>query len=274
VILRGGSEAIHSNKALAALFGLACASVGLSADVVQLIPTTDRKAIDLLLVKDNEIDLVIPRGGEGLIRAVVEKSRIPVIKHYKGICHVYVSKQADMKIAIPIIINAKVQRPSVCNAMETLLIDKALPLSSKLLIVKALQEKGVTLIGDTALQKISKEIQKATVDDWFAEYLDLRLAVRIVNDVQEAIDHINTYSSHHTDAIITKNKQEADLFVHRVDSASVMVNTSTRFADGGEYGLGAEIGISTDKLHARGPMGVADLTTYKWVVTGNGQIRG
>ncbi|HUI93915.1 MAG TPA: glutamate-5-semialdehyde dehydrogenase [Chitinivibrionales bacterium] len=273
VILRGGSEAFFSNKALAALIARACAGAGLPGDAVQLVPTTDRKAIDMLLTKDNDIDLVIPRGGEGLIRAVVEKSRIPVIKHYKGVCHVYVSRFADMAKALPIVVNAKVQRPGVCNAMETLLLDKALSNPNKLKILSALVEKGVILYGDPAVRRLVPSAKRATRDDWFAEYLDLRLAVRVVDNVGEAISHINAFGSHHTDAIVTDSKEEADQFVRLVDSSSVMVNASTRFSDGGEYGMGAEIGISTDKLHARGPMGVADLTTYKWVVRGNGQIR-
>jgi glutamate-5-semialdehyde dehydrogenase len=273
VILRGGSEAFHSNTALAALFSEACRSSGLASHCVQLVPTTDRKAIDLLLQKENDIDLVIPRGGEGLIRAVVGKSRIPVIKHYKGVCHVYVSSAADMNKALPIVVNAKVQRPSVCNAMETLLLDKNLPDGGKKRILSALAENGVALIGDPASRRLGSSIKRATTEDWQAEYLDLRLAVRVVDGVMEAVSHINTFGSHHTDSIVTESRKEADLFVKLVDSSSVMVNASTRFADGGEYGMGAEIGISTDKLHARGPMGVADLTTYKWIVEGNGQIR-
>ncbi len=273
VILRGGSEAFHTNKALAALFATACVQAGLPAAVVQLVPTTDRKAVDILLQKDQDIDLVIPRGGEGLIRAVVEKSRIPVIKHYKGVCHVFVSRDADMEMAVSIVVNAKVQRPSVCNAMETLLLDAALPDSGKKRILDALIEKGVELHGDAAVRKLVAGVKRATEDDWRAEYLDLRLAVRVVSGVSQAIMHINTFGSHHTDSIVTESAREAQLFVHLVDSASVMVNASTRFSDGGEYGLGAEIGISTDKLHARGPMGLAELTTYKWVVKGNGQIR-
>jgi glutamate-5-semialdehyde dehydrogenase len=274
VILRGGSEAFFSNTALASLIANACESAGLPGDAVQLVPTTDRKAIDFLLKKENDIDLVIPRGGEGLIRAVVEKSRIPVIKHYKGVCHVYVSRFADMAKAIPIVVNAKVQRPGVCNAMETLLLDTLLPDVDKVKILAALVDKGVILYGDPAVRKLVKGARRATREDWFAEYLDLRLAVRVVNGAGEAISHINTYGSRHTDSIVTEANEEADQFVRLVDSSSVMVNASTRFSDGAEYGLGAEIGISTDKLHARGPMGVADLTTYKWVVRGNGQIRG
>jgi glutamate-5-semialdehyde dehydrogenase len=273
VILRGGSEAFRSNTALCALFGEACTACGLSAHMVQIVPTTDRTAVDLLLQKENDIDLVIPRGGEGLIRTVVEKSRIPVIKHYKGVCHVYVSSRADIDKAVSIVVNAKVQRPSVCNAMETLLLDKSLGDESKKRILRALLEKGVTLFGDPASRTLVPGIKRATKADWLAEYLDLRCAVRVVGGVTEAVSHINTFGSHHTDSIVTESKEEAGLFLKLVDSSSVMVNTSTRFSDGGEYGMGAEIGISTDKLHARGPMGVADLTTYKWIVEGNGQIR-
>jgi glutamate-5-semialdehyde dehydrogenase len=273
VILRGGSEAFFSNRALASLIAKACESTGLPGDAVQLVPTTDRKAIDFLLKKENDIDLVIPRGGEGLIRAVVEKSRIPVIKHYKGVCHVYVSRFADMAKAVPIVVNAKVQRPGVCNAMETLLLDTSLSDGNKTKILTALVDKGVILFGDPAVRKLIPGVRRATQADWLAEYLDLRLAVRVVDGVGEAISHINTYGSHHTDSIVTDSKEEADMFLRLVDSSSVMVNASTRFSDGGEYGMGAEIGISTDKLHARGPMGVADLTTYKWIVRGNGQIR-
>jgi len=273
VILRGGSEAFHSNMALARLFCRALAQCGLPKDAVQVVTTTDRAAVDLLLTKENEIDLVIPRGGESLIRAVVEKSRIPVIKHYKGVCHVFVSRYADMKKAVPIVVNAKVQRPGVCNAMETLLLDGGLSRAKRLAIVNALLEKGVTLFGDAAVRSLSPAVKNATEDDWYAEYLDLRLAVRVVKDVREAIAHINTYGSRHTDAIVSEKPAECDEFRLRVDSASVMVNASTRFSDGGEYGMGCEIGISTDKLHSRGPMGVDDLTTYKWIVEGRGQVR-
>jgi glutamate-5-semialdehyde dehydrogenase len=238
------------------------------------VPTTDRKAVDLLLAQEDRIDLVIPRGGEGLIRAVVEKSRIPVIKHYKGVCHVFVSRHATMAMALPIVVNAKVQRPGVCNAMETLLLDKGLPVADRRACLEALLGQGVTLYGDAACRGLCPgKVHPATEDDWRAEYLDLRLAVHVVDGVDEAIRHINTYGTRHTDAIVTGSKAEARTFVERVDSASVMVNASTRFSDGGEYGMGCEIGISTDKLHARGPMGVDDLTTYKWVVEGKGQIR-
>jgi glutamate-5-semialdehyde dehydrogenase len=259
--------------ALVNLFQKAAEVNKLPEGTIQFIPSTDRAAIDHLLTKTEQIDLIIPRGGESLIRTVVEKSRIPVIKHYKGVCHIFVSNKADMSKALPIVINAKVQRPGVCNAMETLLISSKLSVSSRKQIINALIEKGVTLFGDSATRELSKAVQPATEDDWYAEYLDLRCAVKTVNTLEEAIEHINKYGSHHTDAIITEVQKEADRFIQMVDSASVMVNASTRFADGGEYGMGCEIGISTDKLHSRGPMGIDDLTTYKWIVEGSGQIR-
>jgi len=273
VILRGGSEAFYSNCALAALFEKAAAKAGLPGYAVQIIPTTDRKAIEQLLVQDEFIDLVIPRGGESLIRMVVEKSHIPVIKHYKGVCHVYIAPSADIDKAIAIAVNAKVQRPGVCNAMETLILDVGLTLKKRKAIIDALHQNGVVLYGDTESRKLSPKIKRATVEDWKAEYLDLRLAVKTAKNIDDAIEHINKYGSHHTDAIVTGSKKEAALFIRQVDSSSVMVNASTRFSDGGEYGLGCEIGISTDKLHARGPMGVNDLTTYKWIVCGSGQTR-
>ena len=273
VILRGGSEAFNSNRALVSLFSRACGSTGIPRNAIQMIPSTAREAVNALLHCEEYVDLVIPRGGESLICMVVEHSRIPVIKHYKGVCHVYVSSHADMKKALPIVINAKVQRPGVCNAMETLLLDGRLTKRQRIDIVQALLKQGVTLLGDPASRALSPAIKKATEDDWRAEYLDLRCAVRTVRDIAAAIAHINTYGSRHTDAIVTESKKEAALFLRQVDSSSVMVNASTRFSDGGEYGMGCEIGISTDKLHARGPMGIDDLTTYKWIVEGNGQIR-
>jgi glutamate-5-semialdehyde dehydrogenase len=273
VILRGGSEAFATNTALVRLFAKALASASLPKNAIQIVPTTDREAIDLLLKKNEEIDLVIPRGGEALIKTVVEKSYIPVIKHYKGVCHVFVSRHADLAKAASIVVNAKVQRPSVCNAMETLLIDQKIGEAKIKELIGHLQKEGVVIRGDAALKKIYPDIERATIDDWYAEYLDLRLAVRLVDGIDVAIDHINTYGSHHTDAIVTESRKEADLFLRRVDSSSVMINASTRFSDGGEYGLGCEIGISTDRLHARGPMGIEELTTYKWIVEGNGQIR-
>jgi glutamate-5-semialdehyde dehydrogenase len=273
VILRGGSEAFHSNKALVTLFRAACVDAGVPRDAIQMVPVTTRDAIAALLKLDDYVDLIIPRGGEGLIRSVVELSRIPVIKHYKGVCHIYISRHADMNKALSIAVNAKVQRPGVCNAMETLLLDGRLPFAKRQAIVAALLEKGVTFMGDGASRALSPAIGKATVDDWKAEYLDLRCAVRTVRDCDQAISHINTYGSHHTDAIVTESRSEAERFLRQVDSSSVMVNASTRFSDGGEYGLGCEIGISTDKLHARGPMGTEDLATYKWIVEGKGQVR-
>jgi glutamate-5-semialdehyde dehydrogenase len=273
VILRGGSEAFNSNMVLTSLFSKALIKSGLPSEAVQLLPTTDRKAIELMLVKDNQIDLIIPRGGEGLIRMVVEKSRIPVIKHYKGVCHVYISSKADMKKAVRIAENAKIQRPGVCNAIETLLLDSTLPERSRKAVIQSLLDKKVVIYADAATRKLVPGLQKATEDDWRAEYLDLRLAIRTVKNIDQAIEHINTYGSHHTDSIITESRTEAEKFIKLVDSSSVMINTSTRFSDGGEYGMGCEIGISTDKLHARGPMGIEDLTTYKWIVKGNGQIR-
>ena len=274
VILRGGSEAIYSNSALAGLFSKALRKAGLPAKAVQLIPTTDRAAIEILVKQADTVDLIIPRGGESLIRTVVEHSHIPVIKHYKGNCHIYVSRYADMKIALPVVINAKVQRPGVCNAMETVIIDKKLPVKHQKTLVSQLLKNGVALYGDAHIRSLHTGIKKATEKDWYAEYLDLRLAVKSVTTITEAITHINTYGSRHTEAIISTSEKEIDQFLRQVDSSSLMVNTSTRFADGGEYGMGCEIGISTDKLHARGPMGVEDLTTYKWIVRGTGQVRG
>jgi glutamate-5-semialdehyde dehydrogenase len=273
VILRGGSEAFHSNGALCRLFSKSLSDTGLPASALQFIPTTDRAAVELLLQKDAYVDLIIPRGGESLIRTVVEKSRIPVIKHYKGVCHVFVSADADMGKAVPIAVNAKAQRPGVCNAMETLLLDAGLDSQKKKSIIDALINKGVTLFGDEESRKLSDRIGAVDENALYNEYLDLRLSVVTVNGVDGAINHINKYGSRHTDSIVTENAEEAEAFIARVDTASVMVNASTRFADGGEYGMGCEIGISTDKLHSRGPMGVGDLTTYKWVVRGTGQVR-
>jgi len=273
VILRGGSEAFASNSALCGLFSKSLSETGLPASALQFVPTTDRAAVELLLQKDAYVDLIIPRGGESLIRTVVEKSRIPVIKHYKGVCHVFISANADMGKAVPIAVNAKVQRPSVCNAMETLLLDAGLDPQKKAAVINALIDKGVTLFGDEESRKLSDKIGVVDEAALYNEYLDLRLSVVTVDGVDGAIKHINKYGSRHTDSIVTESKEEADAFVSRVDTASVMVNASTRFADGGEYGMGCEIGISTDKLHSRGPMGVDDLTTYKWIVRGNGQVR-
>jgi glutamate-5-semialdehyde dehydrogenase len=253
VILRGGSEALHSNVAIADAMRAA-----LPADAVTVVPTSDRAAVDELLKLDDLIQLCIPRGGESLIRAVAEKSRIPVIKHYKGVCHVYVDRDADLDMAERIIVNAKCQRPATCNALETLLVDAPIAETFLPRIEKALADRHV---------QIRRE------KDWGVEFLDLVIATRVVSGVDEAIAHISEYGSAHSDAIVTGNEATARRFLRAVDSSSVFWNASTRLADGGVYGFGAEIGISTDKLHARGPMGLEDLTSYKYVVTGNGQIR-
>ena len=269
VILRGGSEAIHSNVAIAEAMNVS----GLPANSITVVPTTDRASIDELLKLDDLINHCIPRGGEGLIRAVAEKSRIPVIKHYKGVCHVYVDREADFDMAEKIVVNAKCQRPGVCNAIETLLIDEKIAEKFLPRVAKALAEKKVELRGDERTRQLVPSAKTATEDDWYAEYLDLILAVRVINGVEEAVAHITKYGSAHSDAIVTGNKATAEKFLHEVDSSSVFWNASTRLADGGQYGFGAEIGISTDKLHARGPMGLEELTSYKFVVVGNGQLR-
>jgi len=269
VILRGGSEAIHSNLAIAAAMN----ARGLPPDSLVVVPTTDRAAIDELLKLDEYINLCIPRGGEGLIRAVAEKSRIPVIKHYKGVCHVYVDRDADFDMAEKIVLNAKCQRPGVCNAIETLLIDRNIAGQFLPRVAQALIGAKVELRGDETTRNLVPAAKPATEEDWYAEYLDLILAVRVVDGVGEAIDHITKYGSAHSDAIVTRNRATAEKFLREVDSSSVFWNASTRLADGGQYGFGAEIGISTDKLHARGPMGLEELTSYKFVVTGDGQLR-
>lgn len=273
VILRGGKEAVHSNRILAGLFRQTLKDNHLPEDAVQLVETTDRSAVSELLKRDDTLHLVIPRGGESLIRAVVEQSTVPVIKHYKGVCHLYIDKEADLKMAKEIALNAKIQRPGVCNAMETLLIDKDLPDSFITELLEAFISHDVELHGCEETCKFDNRVKPAAKEDWGAEYLNLTLAVRIVDGLDAVVRHIAKYGSGHTESIITRNRETGEEFLKRVDSSSVMINASTRFSDGGEYGLGAEIGISTDKLHARGPMGLEELTTYKWVVRGNGQIR-
>lgn len=274
VILRGGSEAIRSNLAIAELLREACQEQGLPQDALQVVPRTDRAAIDALLELEDYIDLVIPRGGEGLIRRVAERSRIPVLKHYKGVCHIFVDAFVDLKMAYQLCLNAKVQRPAVCNAMETLLVHQEIAPQFLPEMVRQLQEAGVEIRGCKRTREIANgDVNQATEADWTAEYLDLILAVRVVSDLDEAIDHITRYGSNHTDAIITRDYENAQAFMRRVDSSAVMVNASTRLNDGGELGLGAEIGISTTKLHAFGPMGLEELTTRKFIVLGNGQIR-
>ena len=273
VILRGGKEALQSNLAIARSLSKGLSQADLPDNVITMIDRTEHEIVPALAQAEGLIDLIIPRGGESLIRAVVQAATIPVIKHYAGNCHIYVHADADLTKAERIILNAKCQRPGVCNAVETLLIDAAIAEEFLPVIARKLIDAGVELRGCEKSCKIVPEMKPASQQDWFAEYLALILAVRVVNSLDEAIEHINTYGSHHTDAIITENISAADRFVSLVDSSSVMINASTRFSDGGEYGLGAEVGISTDKLHARGPMGAEDLTTYKWIVTGNGHIR-
>jgi len=273
VILRGGKEALRSNLAIHKVLAEAAAGQGLPADAVQMIENPDHNFLNALLRQDRTIDVVIPRGGEALIRAVAQQSTIPVIKHYKGVCHVYVDELGDLDMAEAICFNAKVQRAATCNAMETMLVHKNVAARFLPRICRRLAEAGVELRGDERTRRLWPAAKPATEADWYAEYLDLVLAVRVVDDIQEAIDHIAQYGSNHTDAIISEDIRRVQQFVRDVDSSSVMVNTSTRFSDGGEYGLGAEVGISTDKLHARGPMGLRDLTTYKWVVYGSGQLR-
>ncbi|MEJ2187135.1 MAG: glutamate-5-semialdehyde dehydrogenase [Gemmatimonadota bacterium] len=273
VILRGGKEAFRTNMAIAQALRAGLAQSGMTPDAVQLIGTTDRAGIDMLLRQERWIDLVIPRGGEGLIRAVVEKSRIPVLKHYKGVCHIYVDDGADAEMAAEIVVNAKAQRPGVCNALETLLVH-ASAVDALPAMAARLRDAGVELRGCPRTRAVlGDDVAPATEADWAAEYLDLILAIRVVDDMGAAMDHIATYGSDHTEAIITGDTGRADAFVRGVQSSTVLVNASTRFADGGELGLGAEIGISTSKLHAFGPMGARELTTTKFVVYGGGQVR-
>jgi glutamate-5-semialdehyde dehydrogenase len=273
VILRGGKEAAHTNAAFARVFAKVLEDKGVDARAVQLVDRTDHALVDLLLADERNIDVVIPRGGERLIRSVAEKARMPVIKHYKGVCHVYVDKSADLKAAERIAVNAKVQRPGVCNAMETLLLDKALKPAAATHMLNALLEHNVEIRGDEGVRALLPQVKAATEADWDEEYLDLILAVKMVDGVAGAVDHINKHGTNHTDAVVAKSPAVQKAFLAGIDSASLMVNASTRFADGGEYGLGAEVGISTDKLHARGPMGLESLTTYRWIVEGQGHVR-
>lgn len=275
VILRGGSEAFHTNRAIADALRGALETAGVTPDAIQLVGTTDRRAVDALLRQEESIDLVIPRGGEGLIRAVVEKSRIPVLKHYKGVCHIYVDGGADLEQATAIVLNAKVQRPGVCNALETLLVDDAIADRALPVLARALEDAGVELRGCERTREIlEREVIPATEDDWYAEYLDLILAVRVVDDLEAAVAHVARYGSGHSEAIVTRSREAARRFQARVDAAAVYVNASTRFTDGFVFGFGAEIGISTQKLHARGPMGLDRLVTSKYLVDGDGQVRG
>ena len=273
VILRGGSEALNSNLAVYQILKEVIKRCGIPENTINMVKTTDRYAVDVLLKLNNYIDLVMPRGGEGLVNRVISLSRIPVIKHYKGICHVYVDEWADLNMAEKICYNAKVQRPGVCNAMESMLVHRDAAAKFLPRMLKRFKEAGVEIRGCSMAQRIVKGVRRATDKDYHTEYLDLILSVKVVNDLDEAIRHINSYGSHHSDSIITENYENSLEFLRKVDSACVYVNASTRFTDGYQFGMGAEIGISTDKLHARGPMALEELTTYKYMIFGNGQVR-
>ena len=273
VILRGGKESLHSNTAIHRVLQEALGSCGLPVAGISLVQTTDREAISVLLRQRDYIDLVIPRGGEALIRLVVEQSQIPVIKHYKGICHTYVDESADLAMANEVAFNAKVQRPSTCNAMECLLVHQAVAQRFLPPLLKRLQNAGVEIRGCSRTQALGAHVVPATDEDYATEYLDLKLSVKVVDSLDEALAHIARFGTKHSEAIITADERQAERFLREVDAACVFHNASTRFTDGYEFGLGAEIGVSTDKLHARGPMGLEELTTYKYVVTGNGQLR-
>ena len=275
VILRGGSETIRSNLALVEAISEGCKEVGLPEYSVQLVPSTERAAVTLMAQLDRYIHLIIPRGGRSLIEAVTSAARMPVIKHFDGVCAAYVDRVADFRMAEQIVVNAKCQRPGVCNAIETMLVHEAIARDFLPACANTLWERGVELRGDLLTQEIlGSKVVPATEEDWRTEYLDLILAVKTVRSLEEAVEHIETYGSHHSDVIITEDAVIAQKFLDQVDSAAVFWNASTRFNDGAEFGFGAEIGISTDRLHARGPMGLEELTSYKYVVEGKGQIRG
>jgi glutamate-5-semialdehyde dehydrogenase len=273
VILRGGSEAINSNLALSNILRGVLRVKGLPENAVQLVPMVDREAVNMLLQLEEYIDLIIPRGGEDLIRAVVSQSRIPVIKHYKGVCHVFVDASADLDMAVRICMNAKVQRPGVCNAMETLLVHRSVAGVFLPAVAEALEKAGVVLRGCERTRTVLPGLEEATEKDWHEEYLDLVLAVKVVDGIDEAIRHIGQYGSLHTESIVTRDYDNAQRFLREVNSSTVLVNASTRFSDGFQLGLGAEIGISTTKLHAFGPMGLEELTTQKFIIYGSGQVR-
>ena len=273
VILRGGKEAINSNLAIVKAMQTGGKTKGLPDNAIQLIPTTDRKAVKVMCEMTDYLDLIIPRGGEGLIRAVTEMARVPVIKHYKGVCHTYVDVTADLDMALRIAENAKCQRPGVCNAMETLLVHKDVAAKFLPMMGEVFDRRGVEMRGDETARKLISSAKPATEDDWYEEYLDMVLAIRVVDGVDAAIEHINTYGTGHSDAIVAQDEDTEAAFLAGVDSATVYVNASTRFTDGAEFGMGAEIGTSTDKLHARGPVGLEGLTTLKFIVLGDGHIR-
>ncbi len=269
-ILRGGSEAIHSNVAIAA----ALAEAGAPEHAIQLIPFTDRESVAVLAGMDKWLDLIIPRGGKGLIETVVSLARMPVIKHYDGICHLFADKDADLEMAAALTVNSKTQKPGVCNALEILLVHRDIAAEFLPKVATALREKHVEIRGSEKVLEILPDATVATEEDWDTEFLELIIAIRIVDSLEEAVSHINQHGSHHTDVIVTRDEATAERFLSEVDSACVFHNVSTRFADGGEFGFGAEIGISTDKLHARGPMGLRELTSYQYRVRGNGQVKG
>ncbi len=273
IILRGGSEAINSNSAIANILQESAYKSGIPEGAIQFVATTEREAVMEMIKLHDLIDIIIPRGGEAMIRNIVANSTVPVIQHGKGVCHTFVDKNADLNMAEEISYNAKVQRPGVCNAMETLLVHK--DIADKFLprITKRMKEANVQMRGCLKTKRIIPDIKDATEEDWACEYLDLILSIKVVDSLDEAIEHINLYGSHHSESIVTKNKGAQERFLSEVDAACVFSNASTRFTDGGEFGMGAEIGISTQKLHARGPMGLEELTSYKYLIYGNGQIR-
>jgi len=273
IILRGGSEAIKSSLAIFNALREAGVKSGLPDFAINYIKFTDRKAVDIMLGMTGYIDLVIPRGGESLINEVTKKARVPVIKHYKGVCHIYVDEEADLNMAEEIVFNAKVQRPGVCNAVETILVHKDVAARFLPSMVKKLRQADVEIRGCSETRRIIKDVKIAKESDWYEEYLDLILSVKIVGSLDEAMGHIRKYGSMHSDAIVTENHKSGMRFINEVDSACVYINASTRFTDGNQFGKGAEMGISTDKIHARGPMGVEELTSYKYVIFGNGQVR-
>ena len=273
VILRGGKEAIRTNEAIANALIEGGRKKGLPEHAIQFVCTTDRAAVAELVQLEGLVDLVIPRGGDELVEVILSEARVPVVKHFKGVCHVYVDESADQEMAGCIAVNAKCQLPAVGNAMETLLVHEAIAAEFLPVVTCALREKGVVLRGDEKARGIVPDMDPATEEDWSAEYLDLLLSIRVVDSIQDAVCHINHYGSHHSDAIVASSEAAQKIFCQEVDSAAVYVNASTRFTDGAEFGMGAEIGISTDKMHARGPMGLEELTTYKYLVHGKGQIR-
>jgi len=274
-ILRGGKEAVHSNKIIAHILGQSGELAGMPPNSIQLIPFTDRESVKVMARMDKYLDLIIPRGGKGLVEAVVSTARMPVIKHYDGVCHMYIDREADIEMGIKLVMDAKTQKPSVCNALETLVVHKDVAKLFLPLVADQLTKKNVELICDGPSQQFLEEydVTPATDEDWSTEYLDYKLSVLVRGSLPDSVDHINKYGSKHSDAIVTESKERAELFLNSVDSACVYHNVSTRFSDGEEFGFGAEIGVSTDKIHARGPMGLKELTSYKYRITGNGQTK-